>query len=266
MSTTVTDEQVETPERKPSTGRRAWHGVESVFAGFRSFIMRGNIIDLAVGVVIGVAFNALVTDFTKDFIQPLIKVFSGGKELAGTFTISDQAFNWSDFVNAVVNFLLVAGVLYFIVVMPMNKIAERRARLTGAAAPAVPPDIALLTQIRDALVAANERAGIAAPPPVTDDVTDVPARDTETGTGPAKAAPSKARSARKPPSVRGAGDSARERVPGKATAGRQVPAQGAPRVASGGRRAPAQAAAAATAVEVTEAETAGNGAEHEESA
>ena len=143
---------------KTSFGRRAVTGFGGMFAGFRTFILRGNIIELAVGVVIGVAFNALVTGFTTDFIQPLIKVIGGGKELSGTFKIGEQRFLYAAFINQIINFLMIAAVLYFVVVMPMNKINERRARLRGdQGEKAVPDDIALLTEIRDALVEANRR-------------------------------------------------------------------------------------------------------------
>lgn len=148
--------------------------------GFRDFIARGNIVDLAVGVVVGVAFNALVTALTSDFIKPLIQLISGGKEFSGAWHIRDAVFGWGDFITQVINFVLVAAALYFLVVLPMNKLAERRSamakrisifRRKGAnAAEAeaeaaeeeapLPPDIALLTQIRDSL--ASMEAGAAA--------------------------------------------------------------------------------------------------------
>ncbi len=121
--------------------------------GFRDFIMRGNVVDLAVGVVIGVAFTGLVTKFTDSFINPLIKVFTGSKDVvkAGTFYIRRQPFHWADFVNAFINFLIVAAILYFFVVMPMNKLAERRARGRQPQPEAVSDEVRLLTEIRDAL-------------------------------------------------------------------------------------------------------------------
>jgi large conductance mechanosensitive channel len=120
--------------------------------GFKDFIMRGNIIDLAVGVVIGVAFNALVTQFTASFLKPLIAAIGGGSALkAGKFTIRHQVFDWAAFVNSVITFVLTAAVLYFLVVLPMNKLAERRAR-GEEPEPAAPSDeVRLLTEIRDAL-------------------------------------------------------------------------------------------------------------------
>jgi large conductance mechanosensitive channel len=125
-----------------------------MLSGFREFILRGNIVELAVGVVIGVAFNDLVTTFTKGLIQPLIGLVSGGKELSGTIVFHHQHFTWAAVVNAIVNFLIVAAVLYFVVIMPMNKLANMRKRgQIIADAPPPPEDIVLLTQIRDALLA-----------------------------------------------------------------------------------------------------------------
>src|SRR5689334_4508156 len=114
--------------------------------------MRGNVVDLAVGVVIGAAFNGLVTGFTKSFLEPLIRVFSGGKPLSGTWTVADQQFDWAAFVNAVISFLITAAVLYFLVVLPLNKLAERRARGHEPPPKAPSEEVRLLTEIRDALI------------------------------------------------------------------------------------------------------------------
>jgi large conductance mechanosensitive channel len=120
--------------------------------GFRDFIMRGNVVDLAVGIVIGAAFTGLVTGFTADFVKPLIQVFGGGQVSAGKWVFHGQVFNWADFVNSIVNFLIVAAVLYFLVVMPLNKLAERRNRNKPPEANQVSDEVAVLMQIRDALV------------------------------------------------------------------------------------------------------------------
>lgn len=120
--------------------------------GFRDFIMRGNVLELAVAVAIGSAFTAVVTQFGKSFIDPLVKVFGGGGKQGGTFTIRDQVFDWSAFVNAVIFFLITAAVIYFFVVTPYNKFEERRKRGQGPTDPPAPPDdILLLTEIRDLL-------------------------------------------------------------------------------------------------------------------
>lgn len=131
-----------------------------LLSGFRDFIVRGNVVDLAVGIVVGAAFTGLVTSFTSSFIQPLLKVFSGGKEKSGSFQIFDVVFPWSNFVNAVIGFLITAAVLYFLVVTPMNMINERRRRGIEPE-PKLPSDeVKLLIEIRDALVAAG---GVPAP-------------------------------------------------------------------------------------------------------
>jgi large conductance mechanosensitive channel len=122
--------------------------------GFRDFIMRGNVVDLAVGIVIGAAFTGLVTTFTGSLLQPIIKRIGGGSgEVAGKVSIGGgQALDWGAFITAIINFLLVAAVLYFLVVLPMNKLAERRRR--GEVPPPKAPseEVKLLTEIRDALV------------------------------------------------------------------------------------------------------------------
>jgi large conductance mechanosensitive channel len=124
--------------------------------GFRDFIMRGNVVDLAVGIVIGAAFTGIVTGFTTDFINPLIKVFGGGTpSKAGFWAFHGQKFLWADFVNSAINFLIVAAVLYFLVVMPLNKLAERRNRNKAPEPSQVSDEVALLMQIRDELVTAN---------------------------------------------------------------------------------------------------------------
>ncbi|MEW2383686.1 large conductance mechanosensitive channel protein MscL [Micromonospora sp. NPDC047707] len=125
--------------------------------GFKDFIMRGNVVDLAVGVVIGAAFTGLVTAFTNSFLKPIIKLVGGGEDqFAGAWEISKgNLMDWAAFVNAVITFVLTAAVLYFLVVFPMNKLAERRQR--GEEPPPAAPseEVKLLTEIRDALVTAG---------------------------------------------------------------------------------------------------------------
>lgn len=126
--------------------------------GFKDFLFRGNIVDLAVAVVIGTAFTALVGSFTKSFLEPLIGLIGGGGVDGGTFTANGQVFSWGAFVNAIITFVLTAAVVYFIVVLPMKKILERAKRDDPAAAdaPAI-TDTQLLTEIRD-LLSARERS------------------------------------------------------------------------------------------------------------
>jgi large conductance mechanosensitive channel len=128
--------------------------------GFKDFVMRGNVIDLSVGIVIGAAFAALVTSFTSSFVEPLIKVFGGGGEFGGSFKINGVDFVWSNFANGLVTFLITAAVLYFLVVMPMNRLAERRRKGVEPEPKKPSEEILLLQEIRDALV-----AGAAVPSP-----------------------------------------------------------------------------------------------------
>jgi large conductance mechanosensitive channel len=107
-----------------------------VFRGFRDFIMRGNVVDLAVAVVIGAAFGAVVTAFVADIITPLIAAIFGKPDFSQlTFTVNNSQFLYGSFINAVVSFLLIALAVYFVVVVPMNKLAERRARGQAPADP-----------------------------------------------------------------------------------------------------------------------------------
>src|ERR1700693_3352084 len=94
--------------------------------GFREFIMRGNVIDLAIAVVVGAAFSGIVTQLTKSFIQPLIQVIAGGGIHGGAFVIHGVAFDWAAFINAIINFLIIATALYFLIVLPLNRINARR--------------------------------------------------------------------------------------------------------------------------------------------
>jgi large conductance mechanosensitive channel len=130
--------------------------------GFKEFIMRGNVVDLAVGIVIGAAFTTVITAFTAAFLKPLIQLLSGGEGIkAGAFTIRGVPFDWASFINAVITFLITAAALYFLVVFPLNKYAERRAR--GEEPPPTAPseEVKLLTEIRDALVAGRAAPGAA---------------------------------------------------------------------------------------------------------
>jgi large conductance mechanosensitive channel len=123
--------------------------------GFKDFIMRGNVVDLAVGIVIGAAFTAVVNQLTASFLKPLIQLLSGGGEMAGQFTVNEVVFDYAAFINACITFLLTAAALYFFVVLPMNKLAERRRRGQEPEPAAPSEEVKLLTEIRDALVAAG---------------------------------------------------------------------------------------------------------------
>lgn len=118
--------------------------------GFKDFVLRGNVVELAVAVVIGTAFTALVTAFTTSFLEPLIGLLGGGGVQGGIATVNGQEFTWGAFVNAVITFILTAAVLYFVVVLPMKKLLERRRR-GEEAGPVAPTQVELLVEIRDLL-------------------------------------------------------------------------------------------------------------------
>lgn len=93
--------------------------------GFREFVMRGNVVDLAVAVVIGAAFNAVVQSLVKDLITPLIAAVGGQPNFSNlSFTIHNSRFLYGDFLNAIISFLILAAVVYFFVVQPLNKLNE----------------------------------------------------------------------------------------------------------------------------------------------
>jgi large conductance mechanosensitive channel len=94
--------------------------------GFKEFLMRGNVVDLAVGVVIGVAFGTVVTAFVKDLMTPLIAALFGQPDFANlTFTVNNSKFLYGDFLNAVISFVIVALVIYFFVVAPFTALVSR---------------------------------------------------------------------------------------------------------------------------------------------
>ncbi|GAA3457277.1 large conductance mechanosensitive channel protein MscL [Dactylosporangium matsuzakiense] len=132
--------------------------------GFRDFISRGNVIELAVAVVIGAAFNGVVTAFTDGFLKPLISLTGGiGVDDKQGLQIGSQVLNWPAFVNAVITFILTAATVYFLVVLPMNKLAERRKRGIEPEPEAPSDEIRLLTEIRDLLATGTTQRDQAGP-------------------------------------------------------------------------------------------------------
>jgi large conductance mechanosensitive channel len=100
-----------------------------VLKGFKMFLLRGNVVDLAVAVVIGGAFGAVVAALVKDLLTPFIAALVGQPDFSAIqFTVNGSKFLIGDFINALVSFVLVAAAIYFFVVMPMNVITERRRR------------------------------------------------------------------------------------------------------------------------------------------
>lgn len=107
-----------------------------MLSGFKQFILRGNVVDLAVGVVIGAAFGSVVTAFTKDLLTPLIAAIVGKPDFSSiSFTINGTPFPVGDFINALLSFVLVAAAVYFFVVTPINALI---ARMRKAPVPADP--------------------------------------------------------------------------------------------------------------------------------
>jgi len=119
---------------------------------FREFILRGNVVDLAIAVVLGAAFGAVVAALVKDIITPLIAAIGGKPDFSAlSFTINGSHFNYGDFLNAVVSFLIIAAVIFFLVVKPLNAFLARRKAKEEPAPQAPAEDVALLTEIRDLL-------------------------------------------------------------------------------------------------------------------
>ena len=126
---------------------------------FKEFALKGNVMDMAVGVIIGGAFGNIVTALTDSFITPLIQAITGNDEVevGGQFVINGAAFTYGAFISAVINFLILALIL-FCVIKAINTATEKAAKLAKkkeaeeAAAPAEPSEeVKLLTEIRDAL-------------------------------------------------------------------------------------------------------------------
>ena len=126
---------------------------------FKTFIMRGNVVDLAVGIVIGAAFGAIVTSFVKDILMPPIGLLLGGVDFANMFAVLKEGtklagpysslaaaqsagavtINYGVFINAFISFLIVAAAIFFLVVRPLNQMAARQKAKEAAAAPAAVP-------------------------------------------------------------------------------------------------------------------------------
>jgi large conductance mechanosensitive channel len=107
-----------------------------VLKGFKQFLLRGNVVDLAVAVVIGGAFGAVVAAFVEDLLTPLIAAIAGQPDFSAiVFTVNGSRFLIGEFINAVLSFVLVAAAIYFFVVAPMNMMMERRRRGEAPADP-----------------------------------------------------------------------------------------------------------------------------------
>jgi large conductance mechanosensitive channel len=113
---------------------------KAAMSGFRKFILRGNVVDLAVGLIIGVAFGAVVTAMVKDLITPIVGAIGGQPDFSKLeFTINKSRFLYGDFLNALISFLIIAAAVYFLVVLPVNTLMSRYK-------PAAEPDVPVPTK------------------------------------------------------------------------------------------------------------------------
>jgi large conductance mechanosensitive channel len=120
--------------------------------GFRDFIARGNVVDLAVAVVVGAAFTAVVNAFSDDFIGGILGAIGGSPDFGDAgVTVNGSKIVWGSTLTALVQFLIVAAAVYFVVVVPMNRLQAIRTREADASTPAPSDEARLLTEIRDLL-------------------------------------------------------------------------------------------------------------------
>jgi len=141
--------------------------MKGLVSDFRKFVMRGNVLDLAVAVIIGIAFNAVVNSLVNDVIMQIIAAIVGKPNFDSlTFTIGDGIIYYGKFLTALINFLIIAATL-FVIIRAFEELQKRR-RGTEEELEEAPDDIVLLTQIRD-LLAANGTGGTAPPaqPPIS---------------------------------------------------------------------------------------------------
>ena len=122
-----------------------------MFAGFKEFAYRGNVIDLAVAVVAGAAVTTLVGDFTAAVINPLVGLVLGGGVDVGTVTISGQVFDFTLLINSIITFVITMAVIYYVLVAPLNRLRNLQSARQQPEPEPTPADIALLTEIRDLL-------------------------------------------------------------------------------------------------------------------
>lgn len=123
--------------------------------GFKEFIMRGNVVELAVAVVMGAAFGAIVNALVNDIVMPLITAIFGKQDYSKLYwTVNKSQIMYGSMLNAIISFLMIAVGVYFCIVMPINHFNARRRRHLGLPDPVEKPtEVELLTQIRDSLSA-----------------------------------------------------------------------------------------------------------------
>lgn len=125
-----------------------------MFTGFKDFITKGNVVDIAVGFVAGAAFTALISGVTGAIITPLIGLMSGGGVDAGVITVNGQVFDITAVINVIITFVLTMALLYFVFVSPMNRWRVRNQKVNELPVPVT--DVDLLTEIRDLLKKGTE--------------------------------------------------------------------------------------------------------------
>src|SRR3954447_20224410 len=160
---------------------------DRVLKGFKDFVLRGNVVDLAVAVVIGAAFTAVVNSFAANFLTPLIGLAGGGGKLGGQLSVHGQTFKWGAFLSQLITFLLTAAVVYFLVVLPLRPSCDRGGR-GEEKGPVQPTQIELLVEIRD-LLRAQQAAGVPLPASGRLPGNASPATPPRTGTVPPAARP-----------------------------------------------------------------------------
>ena len=120
-------------------------------AEFKAFIARGNVLDMAVGIIIGSAFTAIVTSLVNDIIMPIVGVIIGGIDFSGLkVTVGSSVINYGLFIQAIINFLLIA-LTVFIIIKALSKAKRKQAEELAEEEPAPAPEVELLTEIRDLL-------------------------------------------------------------------------------------------------------------------
>ncbi len=126
--------------------------------GFKDFVMRGNVVDLAVAVVIGAALGNVVTSIVENVITPLLAALGGVPDTSELWVVDVNGglFHFGTVVAAILNFLFIAAAVYFVIVLPMNKLAERRKKGAEPEPAAPAEDVLLLQEIRDLLAARRD--------------------------------------------------------------------------------------------------------------
>lgn len=161
------------------TATEGARGAGKVLQGFKDFISRGNAIELAVGVVIGAAFGGVISAIQEGLISPLIAMIFGKPDISEIWVIgpiNEATINVGLILNALLQFLITAAAIYFVIVLPLNKLAERRKRGIEAEPARPSEDILLLQEIRDLLAAQSS-------PALSQDTGSSPAPGTAGATG-----------------------------------------------------------------------------------